>query len=297
MRDALTLDDLFLDPEQRSVEPRAGQIGYCRATIKGVDEAKRQIHFLCSNGEVDRYGERVLPEAFKDSLDSFMLNPIFPAGHVYIGKSGEPTVIGHWVKVWITQGSAGGLEGIAEFDDTDPLAIRYWNLYRKGHMKAVSVGFIAQAWQMQPEEIEGQTRNVRVFTRVELLEISAVAIPANRAARIRAAGHAIGLAGGTGAGGGGGDSNDIQTLIERTVKAAVSAAMKEKHSAGSSCPTHASHDAGFDVRDNFSYGLDEEGITGGDDQGAAPDPASDSEGDDDSQLKDALLRAIETIGA
>jgi len=149
-----SLDDLFLNPEQRNIEPRRGQIGETRMRVKagGIDEAKRQIHFVCSTDEVDRYNESVAKVAWEKAIDPFMDNPVFPAGHVYIGLSGEPTIIGHWVKLWLTK---DGLEGIAEFDDSDPLAIRYWNLYRKGHMKAVSVGFIAIAWEMRDFDIDG----------------------------------------------------------------------------------------------------------------------------------------------
>lgn len=107
--------------------------------VKSIDEAKRQIHFLCSTGEIDRYGESIDQKSLDRAIPAFMRNPVFPAGHCYIAPNGEPTCIGHWVKLWVSE---AGLEGVAEFDDEDPLAIRYWNLYRKGRMKAVSIGFI-----------------------------------------------------------------------------------------------------------------------------------------------------------
>lgn len=172
----------MLDWQQRTVEPNEGDFGIARMTQRSIDEDKRQIHFICSTGDIDRYGEIVEPEAYRSSIDAFMRNPIFAAGHVYIGQSGEPTVIGHWVKVWISE---RGLEGIAQFDDEDELAKRYWNLYRKGHLRAVSVGFIARRWDMRDMDIEKERQRVRVFTDVDLLEISAVAIPANENALVR----------------------------------------------------------------------------------------------------------------
>ncbi len=175
---------MFLDPSQRYAEPQRGQIGHARMAVKSIDEQARQIHFVCSTAEVDRYGEVVLPTAYAASLPAFMRNPVFQAGHVYVGTSGEPTTIGHWVKVWV---SPEGLEGIAQFDDEDPLAVRYWNLYRKGHMKAVSVGFIANTWEMRELDPAVPGKRTRVFTEVELIEVSAVAIPANPAALMRAA--------------------------------------------------------------------------------------------------------------
>lgn len=207
--------DLFLDPVRRDVAPRAGQVGHARMKVKGIDEGKRQAHFLCSTGEVDRYGEIVEPQAYADSIDAFMANPVFPAGHVYIGMSGEPTVIGSWAKVWISQ---DGLEGIAQFDDEEnPLAQRYWNLYRKGHLKAVSVGFIAISWTMRDVMIGEQTKRTRVFDAVELLEISAVAIPAARAALVRAASALDGAVIGDGATTGGDAEKQVETIIERAL--------------------------------------------------------------------------------
>lgn len=174
--------DRVLDWNQRHVEPTGGELGFCRMARKSVDEDKRQIHFLCSSGAIDRYGEIVEPSAYTGSIESFMLNPVFAAGHLYVGHNGEPTVIGEWVKLWI---SKDGLEGIAEFDDEDPLAQRYWNLYRKGRMRTVSVGFISKPWEMREVKNGTEKPRVRVFTDVSLLEISAVAIPANPDARVR----------------------------------------------------------------------------------------------------------------
>lgn len=172
----------ILDWHERTAEPEQGDYGFSRMKQRGIDEEKRQVHFLCSTGTIDRYGEIVEPEAYRASLDAFMENPVFAAGHQHVGLSGEPTVIGHWEKVWL---SKDGLQGVAQFDDEDPLAVRYWNNYRKGHMRAVSVGFIANAWEMRDVEIEKERQRVRVFTSVDLIEISAVMVGANPDALVR----------------------------------------------------------------------------------------------------------------
>lgn len=179
-----SIDDAYLNPKRRDVEPRVGQIGHTRMEMKSIDEASRQIHFLCSSNAVDRYGEIVEQAALEKAIPDFMSNPVFPAGHVYIGTNGEPTVIGHWVKLWL---SKDGLEGIAKFDPVDPLAIRYWNHYVNGNLKAVSIGFLTEAWEMREVQIGADTKRVRVFTSVELIEISAVLIGANPYALMRAA--------------------------------------------------------------------------------------------------------------
>lgn len=176
---------MLLDPAHRDVEPRQGQIGHASMQLKAVDENARQVRFLCSTGQIDRYGEIVDPQALEAAIPGFMRNPVFVAGHVYTTPDGAPTVIGHWVKLWI---SSEGLEGIAQIDDEDPLAMRYWNHFRKGNMRAVSIGFLTRGWEMREMKLEdGQSRRVRVFTEIDLLEISAVTIPANPAALMRAA--------------------------------------------------------------------------------------------------------------
>lgn len=180
----LHLADLYLDPTKRGEAPKEGQIGFARMLVKSIDEDKRRIDFVMSTPEIDRYGEIVDPHAFEESLPGFMLNPVFVAGHVYIGTSGEPTVIGSWVKLAITD---HGLFGTAEFDADDPLAQRYWNLYKNKRLRAVSIGFLVHEWTMREVDIAGVTQRVRVFTRAELVECSAVAIPANRASLARAA--------------------------------------------------------------------------------------------------------------
>jgi len=177
--------DVILDPAHRDQEPRAGQIGITRAFAQpnSLDEDNRTLRFRCSSSNVDRYGEIVAAEAFKGSLETFRANPILVAGHVYVAPDGEPTTIGTWPQI---EAIADGLAGTAQFMDDDELAEKYWRRYRKGVQRAVSIGFITNAWEMREMTINGETRKVRVFTDIELLEISCVAIPANRESLARA---------------------------------------------------------------------------------------------------------------
>lgn len=175
---------LFLDPTQREQAPQRGAIGSSIARIKSIDADKRQLTATVSTPNIDRYEEMVEPKAFKNWLDVFNTNPVLCAGHTYCGWAGEPTVIGHWSSVDIAN---DGLIGVAQFATTD-LAEEYWKLYRDGHMRAFSVGWITHAWEMREfKRSEGVTKKIRVFTDVELIEISAVAIPANRESLVRAA--------------------------------------------------------------------------------------------------------------
>jgi HK97 family phage prohead protease len=161
--------------QQRAAEgSRADKRGLCEVPalfIKSIDEAKRQIRVLASSAALDRHGERILPEAFAGSIATFMQNPICLAAHAHRLDTGVPPVIGRVVKLWIDR---QGVWAIIEFAETE-LAEQYWQLYSRGFMKAVSVGFIAKKGEWSSEE------GVRLYvhTEVELLEISCVPVPSN----------------------------------------------------------------------------------------------------------------------
>lgn len=153
------------------------------AEVTKTDEGARTITALASTGCVDRSGETIDPAAFKQSLGTYRRNPVLLAGHVYASESGEPTVIGKVLKIAVTQ---RGLPFEARFAETD-LADQYWQLYQGGFMRAFSVGFLPKKWESRRMEIDGEYRAVRAYTEVELLEISAVAVPANAEALSRMA--------------------------------------------------------------------------------------------------------------
>lgn len=183
----VSLADLILDPTQRSVEPRPGQIGYVRMFFVpgSLDEANRTMRFTFSHKSVDRYGEMVDPEAFRKWLPTYQMNPIVMAGHVYVSPDGAPTSVGNVIDIAIID---DGLEGTIKFMvATDALAESYWARYRDGVQRSVSVGFIAHEHEMRELELDGVTQRVRVHTEVELVEISLTAIPAQREALVRAA--------------------------------------------------------------------------------------------------------------
>ncbi len=174
----------LLDPRYRELPPAKGDLGFSLGQVREVDVQHRSVTALVSTPNVDRYEEIVQPQAFAKWLDVFMENPVFIAGHTYTGWSGEPTVIGHWTEMRVTE---QGLVGTCVFAQT-PLAEQYWQLYRDGHMKAFSVGWLTHEWKIEEFEVSpGIKKKIRVFTEVELIEVSAVAIPANRESLVRAA--------------------------------------------------------------------------------------------------------------
>ena len=126
---------------------------------------------VASNSAIDRMGEVIMPSAFKKSLKTYRTNPVILSNHIHRSLTGHPTIIG----------SAKSIDVIDDelvFDMTFAkieIAKDWESLYEDKHARAFSVGFIP---------IAGKTRDidgVDVFhhTEVELLEISAVAVPAN----------------------------------------------------------------------------------------------------------------------
>jgi len=125
----------------------------------------RRMLFVMSNEQPDRGGDVVRTDGWK--LDNFMLNPVFPPMH----NTYDKYPLGKWEKVWV---EGGELRGIVMFADagTHPEADLAYSLYKQGIMNAVSVKFLGNEYG--PNDHGGLT-----FTSQELLECSAVPVPAN----------------------------------------------------------------------------------------------------------------------
>lgn len=191
----LNEDARLLNPYNLEAEPTEGDhaivTGYVFQDSKGVDEAQRRVSGLTSTQTIDRYEEIIEAAAFTPWLKTFMENPQFLASHRMAGfDSAAPTSLGHWVDLSVERGI--GLRGTAQFlEPGDELADKYWTRYRQRALRAFSVGVIVHEWAMREFELaDGVNKRIRVLTNVELLEISAVSVPANRQALIRAAGLA-----------------------------------------------------------------------------------------------------------
>jgi len=157
-----------------------GRLDVPALMLKSIDRDNRQIRVLASSAALDRHGERILPEAFKASLPVFMQNPVCLAAHAHRLGDGASPVVGRVVKIWIDK---AGLWAVIQFAETE-LGEQYWQLYRDGFMRSVSVGFIPRA----SEDRDENGRRVTVYTEVELLEISCVAVPSNPEALVKADG-------------------------------------------------------------------------------------------------------------
>jgi len=151
--------------------------------VKDIDaQNPNLIYVVVSTDEVDRYGEIILPSAFRDSMASFIANPVVLGGHTHKYTTGEPPVIGNIVTDGIK--FEEHIVVMPLLFDEDELSQKWAGKYRRKVMRAFSVGFIGLEYERQ--EIDG--RSVHVWTKIELLEVSAVAVPANRTALARVAG-------------------------------------------------------------------------------------------------------------
>ena len=143
-----------------------------KAEFIGANDETRTYTFRASSPAVDRQGE-VIDQAGWD-LTSYRANPVILDSHKY---SSIDDIIGRATRVEVMP---DGLEVDVQFADTDKgqMADR---LVAEGFLKTVSVGF--RSMQRRPGQRAGEPVT---HTRMELLEVSMVAIPANRdAVRLR----------------------------------------------------------------------------------------------------------------
>jgi HK97 family phage prohead protease len=145
-------------------------------TIKAIDEQRRAVRFIISSDDIDRDNEIVTVEAVKNAIPAFGKNSVCLLNHQHRSDSGLPTIVGSWDTATY-QAYKHHSEMDLIFADTE-LGETCWKLCKAGHMKAVSIGFrILDGY----EEMKGGVR-VYIITKIELYEISLVAVPANRRA-------------------------------------------------------------------------------------------------------------------
>jgi HK97 family phage prohead protease len=148
--------------------------------VRAIDEAKRTITFVASTEAVDRYGDIVRVKGWQTK--NYERNPVFLWGH----KASEPP-IGRTLSVR-KEANPPALVQTVEFADakTYPFAETVFQLYKQGFMKAVSVGFRPLETPKRILDDDNQWTGGYEFTSQELLELSAVPIPANPEAVARA---------------------------------------------------------------------------------------------------------------
>jgi len=173
------------------------------ASVKAIDRENRTLDAVASTSELDRDKDIILPSAFVESLGAFKANPVILACHQHRLSSGSSPVIGSAIPESIKVNKKD-VAFTMRFAKT-PLGEEYWQLYSDSHMKAFSIGFIPIEYVDEKDEELGY---IRTYTKIELLEISAVPVPSNRQALARAK-ELFG-------GGETDQSEDIKTLVSET---------------------------------------------------------------------------------
>jgi HK97 family phage prohead protease len=137
--------------------------------VKGVDEDTSTLEAIFSTEDEDRHGDIVRQNW---DLKQFKKNPVILNSHNYWSAT---DVIGKAEKITVKNGQ---LEGKIKFAvEENPIAKIVFDLYKGGFLNAFSVGFIPKEFSERGEILKS-----------ELLEISAVSVPANAYALAKSAG-------------------------------------------------------------------------------------------------------------
>jgi len=159
--------------------------------VTNVDETSLRITHLINTKTLDRYGTVVLPKAAM--VEKFLQNPVVLWLHN--SDMAIPQIpIAKCVSIDIRENE---IEVVTEFNKNDVLAIKVFNAYKDGFLKAWSIGFIPMSFkEITVENLAwiNQTYNLQlnlteadfnspgglwVIDKWELLEYSAVPVPGN----------------------------------------------------------------------------------------------------------------------
>jgi len=142
-------------------------------TVQVKEVGERILEIAGSTEDKDRVGDIIRASGWK--LKQFKANPVFMWVHDY---SMPP--IGRATKVWIDK-ETKRLMFKVEFASPDvyEFADTIFKLYKGNFLHATSVGFIPLDWDGKGDEHPYPKWEGNIFTSQELLELSAVPVPAN----------------------------------------------------------------------------------------------------------------------
>jgi len=156
---------------QRPVLIRRGT----QCEVRAVEDEERVIEFVAATEGRKRDGHEVVVSGFE--FENFDLNPVFLWGHDQ-GDGDRPPLppIGSVIDRRIDSDAGTPRLIMRVRFATHELAETVYQLYRENHMRSVSIGWLPL--ETEPIMEEGRQTGVR-FLRSELLELSAVPIPAD----------------------------------------------------------------------------------------------------------------------
>lgn len=173
-----------MDNQQLNTKDIRHIYAFIADTDKAIDAANNRINFTVSSEIVDRACEIVEAKAVYDAISrkgEFVDNPICLPCHQHVLKDGAPPSIGYWdtetAKLRGTKGKQR-VDMALQFDTELKLGNEYWIAYKNKSMRAVSIGF--GILDHRVEERDG--RRIWIITKLELIEISCVAVGCNKQA-------------------------------------------------------------------------------------------------------------------
>ena len=154
------------------------------------------LDFISSTATLDRYHEIIEPAGWH--LDSYRRNPVFQNAHNYgdilftLGKALITEIrpiareAPNKLSTSNAQPSTALYQRIQFATDVNPIARIAYGLYKGTFLNAVSVGFVPIRWEdgasstaPASDRVAQASQSRRRYLEQELLEVSAVAIPAN----------------------------------------------------------------------------------------------------------------------
>jgi HK97 family phage prohead protease len=146
--------------------------------VREVPGAGRKLRFVASTERVGRDGDIIRAKGW--DTKTYMKNPVFLWAH----DPSQPP-IGRVTNVEKVKGDQPRLEAEVEFagpEEGHEFADTVYRLYRRGFLKAVSVGFLVRSFEKPTDEQRSEMGLGPfgiVITNAELLELSAVPVPAD----------------------------------------------------------------------------------------------------------------------
>lgn len=149
-----------------------------RATTT-VNEEARTVEVIASTEALDSYGTRLLSEGW--DLKRYTRNPIFLLCH----NSRDIKAVAGTAEAWLDGKKLRALLKFLPAGKNADVDLCF-DLYKTKVLRGVSVGFQPREWEdIEIETEKGSMRYQRIFKRQELVEISAVPVPANPEALAR----------------------------------------------------------------------------------------------------------------
>jgi HK97 family phage prohead protease len=149
---------------------------FTRVSQAGTKSGERRMTFVASDATRDSYGTVLMPEGWE--LDRFNRNPIIGYMHDVHWATNPDAVIGKGRAYIEDERLMVDVE--FEPEGMNEKADKVWKKLEFGTLNAVSVGFAALEGRWgEGDEGPGKKNETYYYTRMDLLEVSVVAIPAN----------------------------------------------------------------------------------------------------------------------